>query len=749
MLGNIRNICSPLIIILIAFLSYFNTFSNAFHFDDYSYILHNVEFKIYDDIIKDIIRTCTNNEEFEKILYPCFSIGHTLENFLNRSIVLATLHLNHSLDGFNVFGFHVFNLLVHLLTSFLIFLFVKETLFINKHFKIMNKYNLKLNIPLIAALLFAVHPINTQAVTYITGRTTALAVCFYMASFLFFIKGIRQNLPYKILFFIFSMVFLIAGFGSKMIVLTAPVMFVIYFLFFVPLRATFLTRFFKSRFARITIQTIVVLSPFGLIFISKFLDFEPEYFVYISEKLHAILGTPIYFSATKPLIDKLFFLSAMKKDAISSSIYLLTEFKIIVFFYIKMIFFPFNQNIDPDFPIAHGMTDPGVVLSLCAILLCLFASIYYFKKNRLISFGIFWFFVTLSLTSSVLPLTDLVVEHRLYLSSVGIVTIIPVFLNSLISSNNTNLLKQLTYFVLLVFLPIIVLSSLTVKRNFVWKNEKSLWSDAAEKSPRLSRPLNNLAEAYDKEGLAYGDKKNYARAIEALNKAIAISPTGYKSFNNLGKIYGLLGKHESAIKNLKLALKYNPDYPIAHYNLGKVYELMGKLDNAIDEHSAAFKKQGDFFEACFNLANLYDQKRQYKKALNTYLDCRRFKPSFPKIYFAIGNIFFKIGNLSKAIKNYSRSIELNNEYHPAKIALANIFLMKGNFNDAVKLYRQVIKSDPDNFEVHNNLGLVFLQHLNNPSQAVHHFKKSLDINPVQQKVTILRDLIKKLSGVIE
>ena len=72
--------------------------------------------------------------------------------------------------------------------------------------------------------------------------------------------------------------------------------------------------------------------------------------------------------------------------------------------------------------------------------------------------------------------------------------------------------------------------------------------------------------------------------------------------------------------------------------------------------------------------------------------------------------------------------------------------MKGNFSEAVKLYRQVIKSDPGNFEVHNNLGMVYLQHLNNPAQAVYHFKKSFEINPEQQKVVLLKELIKKLSG---
>ena len=723
-----RNIFSILIILSIAFLSYFNTFTNSFHFDDFKYIVNNEGLK----------------EDFQHVFlsYLCFPTCHDiLSNLSNRPIIFYTLHLNHSLGGFNVFGFHVVNLTVHIITCLLIFLFAKEILSINRFLKTSDQSKIKLNIPLISALLFAVHPINTQAITYITGRTTSIAVCFYMASFLFFIKGVRQNLPWKILFYALSIVFLIMGYGSKMIILTVPVMFIIYYLFFTPLKSIFFKRFFESIFIRIIIQTIVITSPFILIFISSHLNIL-SFFRMDFGFLQKLFD---------PIQIKLMHIDSMAKDNLSMTIYLLTEFKVIVFYYIKMIFFPFNQNIDPDFPVAHGITDSGVALSLGVILLCLFAGIYFYKNNRIIAFGIFWFFITLLPTSSILPLRDMITEHRLYLPLAGFILTIPLCLNQFIIRYKKSSFKQLAYFILPVFLLIIVFSVLTVKRNFVWKNEKSLWSDAAEKSPRLPRPLNNLAEAYDKEGLAYDNKKNYKKAIEFLKKAIAISPTGYKYYNNLGKIYGRLGEFELATKNLKLALKYNPDYPFAHYNFGKVYELRGMLDNAIEEYSTAFKQTKDvygkkyFFEACFNLANVYDKKGEYKKALDTYLNCRKLKPSFPKIYFAIGNIFIKTGNLDEAFKYYSRAVGLDRNYHLAKIAVANVFVMKGKFSKAIEIYQQVIKSDPSNFNVHNNLGLVFLQQMNDPAQAAYHLKKSLDISPDQQKAVLLRELIKNIN----
>ena len=395
---NGRNILSILIILSIAFLSYFNTFTNSFHFDDYTYILKNEGLKEY-------------------FQHP-FSFSFILSNLHHRSIVFATLFLNHSLDGFNVFGFHILNLTVHIITCLLIFLIAKEILSINLFLKTSDQSKIKLNIPLISALLFAVHPINTQAITYITGRTTSLAVCFYMASFLFFIKGIIQNLPCKILFYALSIVFLILGFGSKIIILTAPVMFIVYYLFFTPLKATFFKRFFECKFIRIIIQTIVITSPFILIFMSNHLNLKDIHsfmvdwaFPLVSSGARVTKKGFEFLEILRPFLGKLIQIGSM--DNLGISIYLLTEFKVIVFYYIKMIFFPFNQNIDPDFPVAHGITDSGVALSLGVIVLCLFAGIYFYKKNRLIAFGIFWFFITLLPTSSILPLRDMITEHRL------------------------------------------------------------------------------------------------------------------------------------------------------------------------------------------------------------------------------------------------------------------------------------------------------------------------------------------------
>lgn len=726
-----RIICSAIVIISISFLIYFNTFAGSFHLDDYRYIINNWVFKDY-------------------INQP-FSVSQTLSSLSNRSIVLATLHFNYSLDGFNVLGFHIVNLMIHILTSLFVFLFVKEILQINMFIKAQDEFKIKINIPLIAALLFAVHPINTQAVTYITGRSSLLVTCFYLGAFIFFIKGIKQNLQLdyfktkpsfmavslrKLLFFSISAGFLVAGFGSKMTIITAPLLLIIFYLFSIVQHSsskhTALKLYFNNRFVKIFVQVAVVSSPLILILISYYLNFQN----------FLVEGNGLLSKHLPTIYSKLFHLASFTKDVINSSIYLLTEFKVIVFYYIKNILFPINQNIDPDFPVAQGLTDTGVVLSLGIIAICLYFGIYYYKKNRIISFGLFWFFITLLPTSSILPLLDTVSEHRLYLPLAGTVISVSVFLNLFFSDQGNNSFKQLIYLIIFIFLPIIILTTLTIKRNFVWKDEISLWSDAAKKSPRVSRPLNNLGESYDKV-------KDYEKAIHVLKKAISISPDFHKSFNNLGKIYGKLGQFDLAIENLKQALVKKPKYPLGHYNLAKVYDLKGMLDFAISEYSIAFEQKKDFFEACYNLANVFNKKGKYKKAIDTYLNCQKLKPSYPKTYFAIGLILTKTGNIDEAFKYYSRAVELDDKFYLARIAMGKIYLMKGNSNEAIKIFKQVIKQDPNNFQAHYSLGLVFLQQLNNPSMAVYHLKKSLAINPEHPNAKVLRMLISQISDSVE
>lgn len=717
MLLTRRDTYSIFIIFFISLLAYFNTFANSFHYDDYSYIL--------------------NNDAFKEYINHSFSVRETFSNLSNRSTVLATLYLNFSIDGFNVFGFHVVNLIIHILSCLLIFLFVKETLRIIA-FTQYNEGNLpsispsplykregvRINAPLIAGLLFAVHPVNTQAVTYISNRSTLMATCFYLVSFLCFIKGAIAKFYLKIfLLFFLSAVFFVLGFGSKIIIITAPVLFFIYYLCVIPQNSSLIKRAFLDKLP-VSILAGIAATPLILILISKYITHQR-----LTEMSNTLLSK---------FLGQALMTISLTKDYFSSTIYLLTEFKVIVFYYLKMTIFPFNQNIDPDFPVAGGITDFSALSGLFIIISILIIGLYFYKKNRLITFGIFWVYITLLPTSSIIPLIDTVAEHRMYLPYVGIVIIVSAFSNNFYLKDPLNSKKRVAYSLIFILFPIILFSILTVQRNFIWKDEISLWLDAGKKSPWLRRPFNNLGEAYEKNA-------DYQKAIQALKKAIAISPDYDFAHNNLGTVYGKLNQIDLAIQEYRHVLQINNQFPTVHYNLGKAYEMKGMLHEAVQEYSLAIKQQFNFYQAYFNLADIYSRQGLYQKAISASQKFLKYKPSNPTAHFQLGNIFIKKGNIDEAFQHFSRAAELDNNYLPAKIAIGNILMMKGNFDRAEKIYQQVLKIDPNNFTAYNNLGLMYLRHKKDPSKAVRYFKKSLNINPAQRDAKSIMEMVQKYS----
>jgi tetratricopeptide (TPR) repeat protein len=429
----------------------------------------------------------------------------------------------------------------------------------------------------------------------------------------------------------------------------------------------------------------------------------------------------------------------MTKDYFSSAIYLLTEFKVIVFYYMKMFFFPFNQNVDPDFPLATGLTDLSVLSGLLLIALFLTGGLYFQKKNPLITYGIFWFYITLLPTSSIIPLLDTAAEHRVYLPYIGIILIVSVSLNNFFRKYNKSLRFHREICLVSIFLSLLLFSSLTIQRNFIWKDEVSLWNDAAKKSPWKPRPFNNAGEAYEKES-------NYQLAVENLKKAISLAPDYDYARNNLGTVYGKLNQLDLAIKEYKHVLKVNDHFPTAHFNLGKVYEIKGVPDEAIKEYYLAIKKQHDFYQAYFNLANIYSRRKEYQKAIETYEEFLKYKPSMPVAYLELGKVLIKTEKVDEAFKYFSKAAELDSNYVPAKVAIGNIFMMKGNFKKAEEIYQQVLRIDPKNFTVYNNLGLIYLQQEKNRGQALYHFKKSLEINPSQPEAKSIMDRIKNIQN---
>ncbi|MDO8445576.1 MAG: hypothetical protein Q7T53_05645 [Deltaproteobacteria bacterium] len=363
------------LIAVAAFLVYSNTFHASFHLDDVPQIVENPK-------IKDL-----------KYL-PELLMGQ-------RGIADASFALNYAVGGLNVFGYHLVNIIIHIINGILVYFLISLTLKRTLHADQASK------VPLYTALLFAVHPVHTQAVTYIVQRMESLASLFYLLALLLFIKGASAKKAVSAIILYSGVVLAyFLGFKSKEIAITLPAIIFLYDLYFVSggniktmLRRWPLYMILGFLLVYLASKTMVPSSAVGAITGSGFND--------VSE---ASAGFAV--------------------KQISPLQYLYTQFNVIMT-YLRLLILPFKQNLDYDYPISKTLFELRTFMSFSGILAILSTAIYLFIKpvsritnhGRFISFFILWFFVILSPTSSFVPIVDVIFEHRVYLASVGFMAI--------------------------------------------------------------------------------------------------------------------------------------------------------------------------------------------------------------------------------------------------------------------------------------------------------------------------------------
>jgi tetratricopeptide (TPR) repeat protein len=298
--------------------------------------------------------------------------------------------------------------------------------------------------------------------------------------------------------------------------------------------------------------------------------------------------------------------------------YLFTQFRVIVT-YIRLLFFPVNQNLDYDYPVYRSFFDPDVFLSFLFLLSLFCLAVYLFYRSRfsylstlnsqlstlssqpssrLAGFGIFWFFITLSVESSLIPMNDVIFEHRVYLPSVGFfIAVMAVLFMAWerLKGKAAWMGKAVTGGLIAV---VFLFSGAAYARNTVWQSEFSLWQDVARKSPGKARAHNNL-------GLIFMNKGDMDRAVVFYGRALAIDQKIAEPHFNMGVVYERKGQLDEAIEEYRKAVALDPGYADAFFNLGVAYSSRGLRDEAIMNYKAALNAEPDYAIAHFNLGVMY------------------------------------------------------------------------------------------------------------------------------------------------
>jgi tetratricopeptide (TPR) repeat protein len=481
---------------------------------------------------------------------------------ISRYISSLTFALNYSVHGLDVTGYHVVNLAIHLASALLVYwlvLLVLASLAAGPgQYRPLYLKNVS-PVALLAALLFVAHPVQTQAVTYIIQRQASLATMFYLLAVVLYIKARlsvdanrksahagKANIR-AAAYYLVGLLAAVLAMKSKEIAFTLPVMIVLYEILF---------------FTGTARKRVVYLTPFLL----------------------TMLIIPVTLIVMGQGAGELQEDTAMAATRLQTGMkrldYLFTQFRVIIT-YIRLMFFPVGQNLDYDFPFYHSIAEPAVLLSLITLLAVCAAAAWAFWRYRrtqplvkVVFFGIAWFFIALSIESSIIPIVDVIFEHRLYLPSAGLFLALSFAVLLLIEKQRQTRVNRAV--LVLAGLAVLTLCGLTYARNSVWSDRVALWQDVVSKSPGKARGYNYL-------GIAQYEKGNLDGAIAAYEKSASLNPSYANAHSNLGMAYFEKGRIDEAINAFKNAIRLKPDHAEAHYNLGLAYGEKGLMQEAIIE----------------------------------------------------------------------------------------------------------------------------------------------------------------------
>ncbi len=553
----IASLSRPLVqmtfIVVIGFLSYANSFTVPFQLDDVSSLLMN-------PLVSD-----------PQLLFN--SAGTN-----NRFIGYLSFALNYSLHGFTVVGFHVFNLVIHLGNAILIYWLMMLT-FRTPYFSgfalsddpfIMR---LRLVTASFAALLFVSHPVQTQAVTYIIQRLTSLATLLCLLSLVAYVQARligRVSRKKAIVYYLIAIVASIFSMKTKEMAFTFPLVIATYeFLFFEGKpnkRFLYLTPFFLA----MLIIPLALLSIYGT-----------------SGNLLRSLDEASRLQTTLPRQH-----------------YLFTQLSVIVT-YIRLLIFPVNQNVYYDYPTFTSFLDPQVFSRFLLLLSIFSVGIYLAFRSRLelaagdplnrlwfrlISFGIFWFFITLSVESSIIPIQDVIFEHRVYLPSIGFFTAMAGGFGLI--QARWGRYTHINRFITLIMITVVIGAFVaTVARNNVWKSELALWQDTVHKSPNKALPHYQL-------GLLYYNLDHNDEAVREFETSVSLEPFASPlPHYHLGTIYYEQGRLEDAERSLFFSIQLKQNSPYAYQLLGNIYVKQGRIKEAVRAYTTALTYYPNFVEA--------------------------------------------------------------------------------------------------------------------------------------------------------
>jgi tetratricopeptide (TPR) repeat protein len=584
---------------LIVILSYANTLGSPFIFDSRNNIESNPHIRISEITLNDLADAAFKSPE------------------KHRPLSNISFALNYYLHGYNVVGYHVVNILIHISTGFILYFFVKATLCTPA---LRSRYRNDRWISFFAAAVWMIHPLQTQSVSYIVQRMNSLCAMFYILSILLYAR-FRLSEQQRNKWWLFSGCILAGALSlaSKQIAATLPVFIVIYeWYFFRDLDLKWLKNHIPLLTGCLLLAAVIAL---------------------------ALLGS-------NPL-DRI--LNGYKGRDFTLAQRLLTEPRVIIL-YLSLLLWPHPSrlNLDHDFTLSNSLMDPWTtffaILTIAALIGLAVATA---KKHRLFSFCILWFFGNLAIESSLIAL-EIVFEHRVYLPSMAFSLIVALAAYRWV--------KPRWLQAALLGIMVMVGAVWTFERNTAYSDRVTFWQDCVNKSPRKARPYNNL-------GVALAEQGQHREAIEKYRMALQIDPDYPDPIGNIGLSLAEQGKVEESITQFLKSLEIKPNDAKTLNNLGASLIVMHRYTEAVQYVSKALNLDPYYANAHNNLAVARQRQGRIEEAIDHFSFAVKLDPNYVSAYNNLGIVLANQGRLQEAIEQFSAALKINPAYKSARLNL--------------------------------------------------------------------------------
>lgn len=656
-----QKLIPPCILAFFAAIAYYPSLHYAFQFDDVANIPKHFHLRHY-------------------TFFDLFFSGPRWISYWLNSI-------HYSIGKFDPFSYRVFNVMLHAGNGILLFFIILTicTRCIKQGF--FKEHGLSL--ATVTSLLFVLHPVQTQTVSYvIQGELEGLAAFFIFSMVLAFLTAMRATEKHRSLYYgaLFVLAFLSSG--TKEIAVISPVLIMLVDWFFVS-RGSWQS--FKKHLWLHGIVSFIVFSTYLYLL-------KPEFFTQIlslQREAKNNIGNIITADPAEKILPWPFFRSQFK----------------VVLHYLVMFIWPFSMSVEYDWVLSKSFFAVDCFIPFLMLVGIGIGILALLKRDKVhpVAFGLLWFFIAIAPRSSIIPSPELLVDYKTYTASLGWLFVLAAFIVMLgarvmrmrfMPRVTISTMQGLLACMLVVALP---LGYATAQRNKVWSDGLQFWGNVIKNAPGKARAYNNYGVELSL------NRQQYYEAIPYFKKAIAMDHLYSDPCNNIAVAYAYIGDIDSAIDALKQALKINPYYAEGYNNLASFLIKKQDYDQALKVLSIALKIRPYYGKAHFNMGRIYNELKEFEKSWECFKKCCTQADLDNEFGFSLyGQSSLSLKKYDDAKMAYKKVLEINPNNNNALFDLGNAHYFSQEYDQAQMCYEKLVAREPHECRAWYNLGETYL-----------------------------------------